>query len=64
MKRESLRAYEAILEVNRAGGDTSQLIDKLNEALSLIEKAEVKGDQSLLDEAERLIGEIIAASPE
>ena len=64
VKRESLRAYEAILEVNRAGGDTSQLIDKLNEALSLIEKAEVKGDQSLLDEAERLIGEIIAASPE
>ena len=64
IKRESFRAYEAILEVHRAGGNISHLIDKLNEALSLIEKAEVTGDQALLDEAERLMEEIIAASLE
>ena len=50
-------AFEAVLEAEKAGGAVSRQVDELNHAIKLLEE----GD---LEEAESLVGNVLAAVPE
>ncbi len=58
-------AFSVVLDAEKAGGDTSELVASLNEALRLVQEGEQSSDQTqavaLLDQA-KLIAERVHAS--
>ena len=56
-------AFEAFAEAERMGGDVSQLVKELNEALALLERGEAEGDDALLYEAILKAEEVAARAP-
>ncbi|MEM3004935.1 MAG: hypothetical protein QXK96_06545 [Candidatus Bathyarchaeia archaeon] len=59
-------AFTLVLDVERAGGDTGELVASLNEALKLIRRGESTGNgtqaEALFKDAERIIDEAILAA--
>jgi len=56
-------AFEAVAEAERMGGDVSDLVVWLNEAVKLIEEGEACGNESLIGEAFLKAEAVIAEAP-
>lgn len=53
-------AFEAVSKAEEMGGDVKELVESLNEALSLLEEAEQNGDDELKNDALSIIEKVVS----
>jgi len=63
VRLELAEAFMAVAEAERLSGDVSELVDELNQALFLLEKAQIDGDEALLLEALSKVEDVVAMAP-
>jgi len=63
VRLELAEAFVAVAEAERLGGDVSELVDELNQALILLEKGEMRNDEVRLSEALSKVKDVIARAP-